>query len=108
MPQVNILSSKVTLKESVKSGQIVSWNGELATTGSADKEPAGIAQYDGAPGEIIAIVNIGTWDVAQSGLKVGDLVKSNAGVVEKADSITEAFATVSQILGSTSAEILIK
>ncbi|MDO4776310.1 MAG: hypothetical protein Q4A06_02530 [Cardiobacteriaceae bacterium] len=108
MPHHNILSKKVTLAEDVKKGQIVSWSGELATTGSTTKEPAGIAQYDGKTGETIAITTIGLEDVALTGVKVGDGVKANAGAAEKATNATEAFATVVEVVNTATAEILIK
>lgn len=107
MPHYNVLSKKVTLKEDVKQGQIVSWSGELATTGSSTKEPAGVAQYDGKSGEIIALTTIGLEDVALTGVSLGDGVKANAGVAEKATSAAEAFATVVEINGGL-AEILLK
>lgn len=106
MPQHNILSKKVTLTADVKAGQIVSWSGEPATTGS--KEPAGVAQYDGKAGDTIAIIVIGLADVPATGLKVGDGVKANAGAAEKAGSAAEAFATVVEIPDAAHAEILIK
>ena len=101
MPQHNILSKKVTLTADVKAGQIVSWSGEPATTGS--KEPAGVAQYDGKAGDTIAIIVIGLADVPATGLKV-----ANAGAAEKAGSAAEAFATVVEIPDAAHAEILIK
>lgn len=106
MPQHNILSKKVTLTADVKAGQIVSWSGELATTGG--KEPAGIAQYDGKAGDTIALTVIGLADVPGTGLAVGDGVKANAGAIEKAGSAAEAFAIVVEIPDAAHAEILIK
>ena len=107
MPHYNVVSNKVTLAEDVKKGQIVSWSGHLATTGSTSKEPAGVAQYDGKSGEIIAITTIGL-DVAATGLAKGDLVKANAGAAEKANSAAEAFAEVSEVVNTATVEILIK
>ena len=95
MPQHTILAKKVTLTADVKAGQIVSWSGEPATTGS--KEPAGVAQYDGKTGDTIALTVIGLEDVPGTGLAVGDGVKANAGAIEKAGSAAEAFATVVEI-----------
>lgn len=106
MPQHTILAKKVTLTADVKAGQIVSWSGEPATTGS--KEPAGVAQYDGKTGDTIALTVIGLEDVPGTGLKVGDGVKANAGAAEKAGSAAEAFATVVEIPDAAHAEILIK
>ena len=74
MPQHTILAKKVTLTADVKAGQIVSWSGEPATTGS--KEPAGVAQYDGKTGDTIALTVIGLEDVPGTGLAVGDGVKA--------------------------------
>lgn len=108
MPHYNVLSKKVTLAEDVKKGQIVSWSGHLATTGSTSKEPAGVAQYDGKSGEIIAITTIGLEDVALTGVNVGDGVKANAGAAEKATSAAEAFATVVEAVNTATVEILIK
>lgn len=108
MPHYNVVSNKVTLAEDVKKGQIVSWSGHLATTGSTSKEPAGVAQYDGKSGEIIAITTIGLEDVAATGLAKGDLVKANAGAAEKANSAAEAFAEVSEVVNTATVEILIK
>ncbi|PID64895.1 MAG: hypothetical protein CR977_02825, partial [Gammaproteobacteria bacterium] len=104
----NVLSIKVKLAEDVNKGQIVSINGQLANTGEADKAPAGVAQYDGKTGEIIAITVIGLVDVAHTGLAVGDGVKATAGNVEKATSPGEAFAVVTEVTTTKSAEILIK
>ena len=104
MPQHNILSKKVTLTADVKAGQIVSWSGEPATTGS--KEPAGVAQYDGKTGDTIALTVIGLEDVPGTGLAVG--VKANAGAIEKAGSAAEAFATVVEITSPKTVEILLK
>ena len=98
MPQHTILAKKVTLTADVKAGQIVSWSGEPATTGS--KEPAGVAQYDGKTGDTIALTVIG--------LAVGDGVKANAGAIEKAGSAAEAFATVVEITSPKTVEILLK
>lgn len=106
MPQHTILAKKVTLTADVKAGQIVSWSGELATTGG--KEPAGIAQYDGKAGDTIALTVIGLADVPATGLKVGDGVKANAGAIEKAGSTAEAFATVVEITSPKTVEILLK
>ena len=106
MPQHNILSKKVTLTADVKAGQIVSWSGELATTGA--KEPAGVAQYDGKTGDTIALTVIGLADVPATGLKVGDGIKANAGAAEKAGSAAETFATVVDIPDAAHAEILLK
>ena len=108
MPHYNVLCKKVTLAEDVKKGQIVSWSGHLATTGSTSKEPAGIAQYDGKTGEIIAITVIGLEDVAAAGLVLGDGVKANAGAAEKAGTAAEAFATVAEVINAATVEILIK
>lgn len=108
MPHYNVLSKKVTLAEDVKKGQIVSWSGHLATTGSTNKEPAGVAQYDGKSGEIIAITTIGLEDVAATTLALGDGVKANAGAAEKATSAAEAFATVVEVVNTATVEILIK
>lgn len=105
MPHYNVLSKKVTLAQDTKQGQILSLAGKLATSGS--DEPAGVAQYDGSKGEVIAITVIGLEDVAHSGLALGDLVRANAGAAEKTIDATEAFAVVTEINGST-AEILIK
>ncbi|SUO97661.1 hypothetical protein [Suttonella indologenes] len=105
MPHFNVVSSKITLKEAVKKGQIVSFDGHLASTGS--HEPAGIAQYEGEIGEAIAVTMIGLEDVALSDAEVGDYVKANAGAAEKAASKDEAFAVVVAV-GANSAEILIK
>ena len=94
MPQHTILAKKVTLTADVKAGQIVSWSGEPATTGS--KEPAGVAQYDGKTGDTIALTVI------------GEGVKANAGGNEKAGSAAEAFATVVEITSPKTVEILLK
>ena len=98
MPQHTILAKKVTLTADVKAGQIVSWSGEPATTGS--KEPAGVAQYDGKTGDTIALTVIGLEDVPGTGLAVGDGVKANAAA--------EAFATVVEITSPKTVEILLK
>ena len=106
MPQHTILAKKVTLTADVKVGQIVSWSGEPATTGS--KEPAGVAQYDGKTGDTIALTVIGLEDVPGTGLAVGDGVKANAGAIEKAGSAAESFATVVEITSPKTVEILLK
>jgi len=105
MPQANIFSLGINLKEAVKRGQIVSMTGELATTGS--KEPIGVAQYDGKAGERIPAIALGLADITASGLAVGDGVKANAGNAEKATSTAEAFAFVHSVEGSR-VEIFIK
>ena len=81
MPQHTILAKKVTLTADVKAGQIVSWSGEPATTGS--KEPAGVAQYDGKTGDTIALTVIGLEDVPGTSLAIGDGVKAMQGAIEK-------------------------
>ena len=106
MPQANILSLGITLKEAAKRGQIVSMTGELATTGS--KEPIAVVQYDGKAGERIPAIAIGLADITASGLAVGDGVKANAGNPEKATSAAEAFAIVHSVEGASAVEILIK
>ena len=105
MPQANILSLGINLKEAVKRGQLVSMTGELATTGS--KEPIGVAQYDGKAGERIPAVALGLADITATGISVGDGVKSNAGNAEKATGAAEAFAIVHSVEGSR-VEIFIK
>lgn len=105
MPQANIFSLGINLKEAVKRGQLVSMTGELATTGS--KEPIGVAQYDGKAGERIPAVALGLADITATGLAVGDGVKANAGNAEKATGAAEAFAFVHSVEGSR-VEIFIK
>ncbi len=80
----------------------------MANTGEAGKAPAGVALYDGKTGELIAITVIGLVDVAHTGLASGDGVKATAGNAEKAASPEEAFAVVTEVTTTQSAEILIK
>lgn len=108
MPHYNVLSKKVTLAEAVSKGQIVSCSGHLATTGTAGKEPLGVAQYDGVAGEIIAVTVIGLEDVTHTGLTLGQDVKVTAGNVVAATPTDKAFATVVEVSTDKSAEILIK
>ncbi len=108
MPHYNVLSIKVKLAEDVSKGQIISIDGYLAQTGEGGAEPAGVACYDGKAGESIAITVIGLVDVEHTGLAVGDGVKANAGNAEKANSPAEAFAVVTEVTTTKSAEILIK
>lgn len=109
MPHYNVLSKKVTLAEEVKKGQIVSWSGHIATTGTAGKAPAGVAQYDGKTGEMIAITVIGLEDVPATGLTLGQSVKVAAGkVVATAAATDPVFATVVEVSNSAAVEILIK
>ncbi len=105
--QHNILSKKILLAEAVTEGQIVSFDGHLATTG--DKEPAGVALYEGKKGEIIAVMSIGIIDVkTDASLELGDFVKATAGKVAKASNKAEAFAQVSEVNSASSVEIMIK
>lgn len=109
MAQHNTLSKKVTLSEDVKSGQLVSFSGHLATTDSGDKEPAGLAMYDGKAGDLAAIMCIGLMHVPQDGtLALGDYVKATGGVAVKAATKAEAFAVVSEVPSLNSAELLLK
>ena len=85
MAQHNTLSKKVTLSEAVKKGELISWSGHLATTGSGDKEPAGLSMYDGNAGDLVAIMCIGLMHIPQDGtLVLGDGVKATAGQATKA------------------------
>lgn len=109
MAQHNTLSKKVTLSEDVKSGQIVSFSGYLATTGTAGKEPAGLAMYDGKTGDLAAIICIGLMHVPQDGtLVLGDGIKAVAGAPVKAVTADPVFATVSEVPSLNSAELLLK
>ena len=110
MRQHNILSKKITLNTAVKAGQILSFGGELATTGSATAEPAGVAMYEGNQGEIIAIMCVGVINVPQDGsLQLGDAVKVTDGAITKADPSTDVvFATVSEVTDKQQVELLLK
>lgn len=103
----NILSKKVTLAATVMAGQVVNWSGNPATTGTAGKEPAGIALYEGKAGDTIAIMCIGLVDVKATGLAVGDGVKAAAGKVVKAATAAESFATVSEVNSRYSVELVL-
>lgn len=104
----NILSKKIKLAETIKGGQVVSWSGHLANTGTSGKEPAGVALYDGVAGEIIAVMVAGVVDTTVASVVPGDHVKAVAGQVVKAAAGEAAFAIVSEIYVGTSAEILLK
>lgn len=106
MPKVNILSTKVTLAADVQAGAILGWDGNLATTGT--NEPAGVAQYEGKAGEIIAVTVIGLEDVKATGLARGDALKVANGEVAKASAGEAVFATVSAVNSTQQIEILIK
>ncbi|WP_230660476.1 hypothetical protein [Psychrobacter sp. I-STPA10] len=109
MPQHNILSKKVTLAEDANKNQIVSFSGHLATTGSGDKEPAGVMMYDGTAGDLVAIMCIGLITTPQDGsLKLGDKVKVTAGTVVKATDTNEVFAEVSEVTTTSHVELLLK
>lgn len=110
MPEVHILSSKVLLKTDVKKGQAISWRGTLATTASTDGDaPAGIAQYDGAAGEIIAVTVIGVVEVANDGsLQIGDRVQTTSGGINKVAEMYDAYLGVVTAVNGSSAEILLK
>lgn len=109
MAQHNTLSKKVTLRENVKQGQIISFSGYLATTGTAGKEPAGVAMYDGSVGDLAAIMCIGLMHVTQDGtLALGDGIKAVAGAPVKAVTADPVFATVSEVPSINSAELLLK
>ncbi len=105
----NVLSTQVILAEDVKGGQVLSHSGHLATTGTANKEPAGIAKYGGKAGERIAILTIGLIEVAQDGtLAIGDFVKADNGALAKATSKAEGFAEVSKVVNTSSVELVIR
>lgn len=109
MPQHNVLSKKVTLAEDVKKHQVVSFSGYLATTDTVGKEPAGVTMYDGNAGELAAIMCVGLITAPQDGtLVLGDMVKVQAGVVVKATTKAEAFATVCEVPTVNSVELLLK
>lgn len=109
MAQHNTLSKKVTLQETVKKGQLVSFSGHLATTGAVGKEPAGLAMYDGKAGDLAAIMCIGLMHVPQDGsLALGDGIKAVAGEPAKVTSTEAVFATVSEVPSVNSAELLLK
>lgn len=109
MAQHNTLSKKVTLQETVKKGQLVSFSGHLATTGTVGKEPAGLAMYDGKAGDLAAIMCIGLMHVPQDGtLALGDGIKAVAGEPAKVISTEAVFATVSEVPSVNSAELLLK
>ena len=109
MAQHNTLSKKVTLQEPVNQGQIVSFSGYVATTGTVGKEPAGLAMYDGKAGDLIAIIVIGLMHVAQDGtLALGDRVKVANGAPVKALATEDFFAIVSEVPSINSAELLLK
>lgn len=108
MRQHNILSKKVTLAEEIQRGQVLSFSGHLATTGTAGKEPAGIALSTGKAGDTIAIMCIGFVDVKATGLALDDGVKAAAGTVVKATTAAESFASVSGLNGTSSVELLLK
>lgn len=108
MRQHNILSKKVTLAEDVQAGQVISFSGHLATTGEQGKEPAGVSFYHGKQGEIIAIMLIGLIDMDTANpLQLGDKVKANHGLIEKADDPSQAFATVSEVNNNSSVELVL-
>lgn len=104
----NTLSKKIKLAETVKGGQLVSWSGHLANTGTAGKAPAGVALYDGVADEIIAVMVVGLIDVAATGVALGDGIKAVAGVATKVATGDAVFAVVSEINTAKSAEILLK
>lgn len=110
MRQHNILSKKVTLATAVKAGQILSFGGELATTGSTTAEPAGVAMYEGSQGELISIMCIGVINVPQDGsLQLSDPIKVTDGAIAKADPNTDTvFATVSEVTNKQQVELLLK
>lgn len=109
MAQHNTLSKKVTLSEDVKKGQLVSFSGHLASTGTVGKEPAGLAMYDGKAGDLAAIMCIGLMHVAQDGtLALGDGIKAVAGEPVKAVTADPVFAIVSEVPSVNSAELLLK
>ncbi len=108
MRQHNILSKKVTLAEDVQAGQVISFSGYLATTGEQGKEPAGVSMYHGKKGEFIAIMLIGLIDMDTANpLQLGDRVKANHGLIEKADNPAEAFATISEVNNNSSVELML-
>lgn len=109
MSQHNTLSKKVTLSEAVKKGQIISFSGHLATTGTAGKEPAGLAMYDAQAGDLAAIMCIGLMHVPQDGtLALGDNIKAVAGEPVKAVTDDAVFATISEVPSVNNAELLVK
>ena len=85
MPQANILSLGINLKEAVKRGQLVSMTGELATTGS--KEPIGVAQYDGKAGERIPAIALGLADITAGGGKTVNLITGEVSWRQRPPSI---------------------
>ena len=109
MPQHNILSIKVKLAEDVSKHQLISMSGHLATTGTVGKEPVGASMYEGRAGEEIAVISIGLVSAPQDGsLVLGDMVKAAAGLVVKATTKAESFATVCKVPTINSVELLIK
>lgn len=104
----NTLSKKIKLAETVKAGQLISWSGHLANTGTVGKAPVGVALYDGVAGENIAVMLLGLIDVAATGVALGDGIKAVAGVATKVATGDAVFAVVSEINTAKSAEILLK